>query len=37
MRNVRVKLLRKKLQNLIPDPTKQQWRRFKFNYMNGLV
>jgi hypothetical protein len=36
MRKTRVKLLKESLRKLIKEPTKQQWRRYKENYMRGL-
>ena len=37
MRATRVKQLRSELLKFIPAPTKQQWRRYKKNYMLGLL
>lgn len=37
MRKVRAKALRASLKKIIPNPTKQQWRKYKKNYLAGLV
>lgn len=37
MRKVRVKALRCSLKEIISQQTKQQWRRWKENYMKGLI
>jgi hypothetical protein len=37
MRKSRVKLLMEELKKFLPKPTKQQWRAYKKNYLNGLV
>jgi len=37
MRKTRVKLLKKSLIKMIPNFTKQQWRRYKTNYLLGWV
>lgn len=37
MRKKRIVELREKLKKIIPNPTKQQWRRWKTNYLEGYV
>jgi hypothetical protein len=37
VRKARLKILKQKLNKIISEPTKQQWKVFKNNYKKGFV
>lgn len=37
MRKTKIRELRKKILKFLPEPTNQQWKQYKKNYLKGLV